>query len=98
MKYEHQINWANAYDINLEDNVVGQAHNGSNDLISIRKLPLSERMANSKGCTSYDFKNQTNSYNFLRIKRVDASFLSVSFKPAFVDFTLVIDMLVLLQF
>ena len=40
-------------------------------------------------CTSYDCKNQTN---------VDALLLSVSFKPIFVDFTLLIDMLLLLQF
>ena len=43
-------------------------------------------------------KNQTNSYDFLRIKRVRALLLSVSFKPIFIDFTLLIDMLPLLQF
>ena len=48
--------------------------------------------------TSYDRKNQTNSYDFLRITRVHALLLSVSFKPIFVDFTLLIDMLSLLQF
>ena len=49
-------------------------------------------------CTLYDRKNQTNQYDFLRIKRVHALDSSVSFKPAFVDLTLVIDMLALLQF
>ena len=93
MKYEHQINCTKVYTDKLDDTVVGQAQKGSNDLISIRTSPLSERMANSEGCTSYDHKNQINSYDFLRIIRVDALLLSVSFKPIFVDFTLVIDML-----
>ena len=52
-------------------------------------------MVNSKVCTLYDCKSQTNSYNFLRIKRVDALLLSVSFKPIFVDVAVVIDMLAL---
>ena len=95
MKYEHQINCTKVYTDKLDDTVVGQAQKGSNDLISIRTSPLSERMANSEGCTSYDHKNQINSYDFLRIIRVDALLLSVSFKPNFVDFTLVIDMLAL---
>ena len=43
-------------------------------------------------CTLYDRKNQTNTYDFLRIKRVHALLLFVSFKPTFDDFTLVIDM------
>ena len=49
-------------------------------------------MANLEVCTLYDRKNRTNSYNFLRIIRVDALLLSVSFKPISDDFTLVIDM------
>ena len=52
-------------------------------------------MANSEECTLYDHKNQTNSYDFLRIKRVHALLLSVSFTPIFVDFTPVISMLAL---
>ena len=54
---------------------------------------LSERMKNSTCCTLYDRKNLSNPYNLLRITRVNALLLSVSFKPIFVDFTLVIDML-----
>ena len=50
-------------------------------------------MANLEVCTLYDRKNRTNSYNFLRIKRLDALLLSVSLNPIFVDFTLLIDML-----
>ena len=84
IKYEHQINWANVCDSNL-DNCTGRSvRNERIDLLSIRKSTLSERMANSKGCTLYDRKNRTNSYDFLRIKRVDALLLSVSFKPAFI--------------
>ena len=57
MKYEHQINWTNVYNYNLDDTVVGQAQNRSIDLISIRKSPLSEQMANSEVRTLYDRKN-----------------------------------------
>ena len=97
MKYEHQINWANAYDNNLDISSSVLARNGSIYLLSTVQLLLSERMASLEVCTLYDRKNQTNSYDFLRIKRVHALLLSVSFKPIFVDSTLVIDMLVLLQ-
>ena len=48
MEDEHQINWTNEYDDKLDEAVVGQTQNGSNDLISIRKSPLSEWMANSE--------------------------------------------------
>ena len=47
-------------------------------------------------CTLYDRKNQTNSYDFLQIKRVHALDSSVSFKPTFVYFTIVFHMLALL--
>ena len=57
MKYELQINCTNAYNDKLEETVVGQAHIGSNDLISIRTSPLSEQMANSEVDTLYDRKN-----------------------------------------
>ena len=49
-------------------------------------------------CTLHDHKNQTKSYDFLQIKRVHALDSSVSFKPIFVDFTLVINMLSLLHY
>ena len=52
-------------------------------------------MANLEECTLYDRKNQTNSYNFLRIKQVHALDSSVSFKPTLVDIALLIDMLAL---
>ena len=54
----------------------------------------------STRCTLYDRKIELNSYDFLQIKRVHALLLSVSFnfKPIFVDFNIVIDMLALLQF
>ena len=54
----------------------------------------------SERCTLYDRKIELNSYDFLQIKRVHALLLSVSFnfKPIFVDFNIVIDMLALLQF
>ena len=55
-------------------------------------------MVNSEEHTLYDRKNRTNSYDFLRIKRVHALLRSVSFKPIFVDFTPLIDMLLMLQF
>ena len=37
-------------------------------------------------CTLYDRKNQTNSYDSLRIKRVHALESPVSFKPIFILF------------
>ena len=93
MKYEHQINWTNACDTNLDDCTGRLVRNAWIVLLSTLTLHPPEWMANSKGCTSYDHKNRTNSYDFLRITRVNALLLSVSFKPIFVDFTLVIDML-----
>ena len=57
MKYEHQINWTNVYNDNLDDAVVGQAQNGLNDLIFIRTLHPPEWMANSEVRTLYDLKN-----------------------------------------
>jgi len=98
MKYEHQINWAIAYNNNLDISTVRSASEPFVVPYFISFLPLSERMANLEVCTSYDHKNWTNSYDFLRIIRVDALLLSVSFKPTFVDFTIVLHMLVLLQF
>ena len=60
-------------------------------------ITMMERMK-IRCCTLYDHKNQTSSYDFLRIRRVHALDSSVSFKPILIDFTLVIDMLALLQF
>ena len=48
-------------------------------------------MAHSEERTLYDRKNQTNSYDFLWITWVHALNSFVSFKPNFVDFTLVFD-------
>ena len=98
MKYEPQINWANTYGTNLDISTSRSVWNGRIDLLSTLTLLVSERMANSEVCTLYDRKNRTNSYDFLRIIRVHAFDSSVSFKPIFVDFTLVVDMLSLLQF
>ena len=98
MQHEPQINCTNAYDINLDASSSGLTLNGSIYLLSTVQLLLSERMASSEVCTLYDRKNQTNPYNFLQIKRVRALDSSVSFKPIFVDFTLLIDMLPLWQF
>ena len=52
-------------------------------------------MKNLTRCTLYDRKNRTNSYDFLRIKRVHALDSSVSFTPISVDVAFVIDMLAL---
>ena len=93
MKYEHEINWANVYDTNLDYCTGRTVRNACIVLLSTLTLLVSERIANSKGCTSYHSKKPTNSYNFLRITRVHALLLPISFKPIFVDFALVSDVL-----
>ena len=98
MKYEHQINWANACYNNLDNGSKRLLQNGLIYVIYTSTSNLSERMANSEGCTSYDRKNRTNSYNFLRIKRVHVLDSSVSFKPTSVDFAIVLHMLSFWQF
>ena len=98
MKYEHQINVTNVYNNNLDDWTSRSVRNARIVLLFTLTLHPPEWMVNSKGCTLYDCKNPTNSYDFLQIIRVDVLLLSVSFKPIFVDFTLLIDMLPLLQF
>jgi hypothetical protein len=98
MELKHQINLANAYNNNLDISISRLVRNGSISLISTLTLHPTKWMANLEVCTLYDRKNRTNSYDFLRIKRVNTLFLSVSFKPIFVDFTLLIYMLPLLQF
>ena len=97
MKYEHQINWANAYNTNLrvDISISRLVRNGRIDLLSTLTLHPPEQMANSEVCTLYDRKNRTNSYNFLLITRVHALLHSVSFKSTFIDFALVIDILAL---
>ena len=98
MKYEHQINWAVAYTTNLDACTGRSVRNACIVLLSTLTLHPPEWMANSEVCTLYNCKNQTNSYNFLRIKRVHALSLSVSFKPIFVYFAIVLHMLALWQF
>ena len=84
MKYEHQINWANAFDTNLDDCTGRLVRNGWIVLLSTLTLRPPEWMAISEVYTLYDRKNQTNSYDFLQIKRVHALLLSVFLKPNFV--------------
>ena len=80
MKYEHQINWTNAYNYNLDVYTVRFA---SDQSVVPYFTPSSLLL--------YDYRNQTNSYyNFLRIKRVHALDSSVSFKPTSVDFDFLI--------
>ena len=98
MELKHQINLANAYNNNLDISISRSVQNALIFLLSTLTLHPPGWMANSEVCTLYDRKNLTNSYDFLRIIRVHALLLSVSFKPIFVDFTLLIDMLALLQF
>ena len=98
MKYEHQINWANACDTNLDDCTSRSVRNARIVLLSTLTLHSPKRMANLEVCTLYNRKNRIILYDFLQIIRVHSLMLPVSFKPIFVDFTHVIDMLVLLQF
>ena len=88
MKYEHQINWANTYDNNLDISISRFVWNRSINLIFTLTLHPPKQMANFEVCTLYDRKNRNNSYDFLRIKRVHALDSSVSFKRIYVDFTL----------
>ena len=57
MKYEHQINWANACDTNLDDCTGRSVWNARIILFSTPTLHPPEWMANSEVCTSYNFKN-----------------------------------------
>ena len=95
MKYELQINWANAFNNNL-DISTGRS---TSELLVVpyftSSLLLSRPCPYSTRCTLYDRENQSNSYDFLRIKRVHALLLSVSFKPIFVVIAFIIDMLAL---
>ena len=64
MKYGHQMNWADAYNTNLDACTGKTVRNGRIDLLlSTLTLHPPERMANSEVCTLYDRENQTNSYN-----------------------------------
>ena len=49
-KYEHQIKWTLAHDINLDIFSVGLLWSRWIDLLSIRTSNLSERMENSTFC------------------------------------------------
>ena len=98
MKYEHQINWANAYDNNLDISTVISASELFVVLYCTSFSLLSRPCQYLTCCTLYDRKKQTNSYDFLRITEAHDLLLSVSFKPIFVYSTPLIDMLLLLQF
>ena len=90
MEYEPQINCTNAYDINLEKSISRLVRNGQIDLLSTPTLTLSQNGWKIRRCTLYGHKNQTSSYDFSQINGIHALDSSVSFKPIFVDFTLVI--------
>ena len=53
MKYEHQINWANACDTNLDVSINWLVQNGLIYLLSTPTLNLLEQMANLEAHTSY---------------------------------------------
>ena len=95
MKYEYKINWADEYYNNLDEVTVRFASDPSIVPYSIPTSLLSERMKKSTCCTLHDRKIWSNSYDFLRITRVYALFLSVSFKPIFVVIAFINNMLVL---
>ena len=74
MKYEHQINWANAYDTNLDLDISssGLSRNGSIYLLSTVQSLLSEQRKNLTCCTLYDRKNK----NFIQfLTNYTSSFL-----------------------
>ena len=95
MKYEHQINWANTHNNNLDDCTGRSVQNAWIVLLSTLTLNLSRNGWKIRRCTSYNRKNWNNSYDFLQITRVHALLHSVYFKPTFVDYTSVIGMLAL---
>ena len=53
MKYEHQINWADAYGTNLDACISRLVRNGSIYLLSTPTYHVSEGMENSEARTSY---------------------------------------------
>ena len=57
MKYEHQINWTNACDTNLDDCTGRLVSNARIVLLSTLTLHPPERMTNLEVCTLYDRKN-----------------------------------------
>ena len=85
IKYEHKIRWATANDNNLDISTVRSASELSVVPYFTSSSLLSRPCPNSTRCTLYGRKNRTNSYDFLRITRVNALLLSVYFKPVFVD-------------
>ena len=93
MKYERQINWANACtNNNLDDCTSRSVRNASIVLLFIPTLHPSKWMANLKGCTSYHFQKHSSEIVAYRLLLNNALFFSVSFKPIFIEFGLVIDM------
>ena len=98
MKYERQINWANACtNNNLDDCTSRSVRNAWIVLLFIPTLHPPKWMANSKGCTSYHFQKHSSEIVPYRLLLNNALFFSVSFKPIFIEFGLVIviDMLAL---
>ena len=86
MKYEHQINWANACDTNLDDCTGRSVWNAWIVLLSTLTLHPPERMGNSEVCTLYNRKNWIILYDFLRIIRVHSLLLFVSSEPTYILF------------
>ena len=64
---------------------------------SLPTYHVSEQMENYTQCTSYNFKLNSSWTEFNSVL-LNNTYPSVSFKPAFIHFSLVIDMLALLQF
>ena len=84
IKYEHQINWANVCDTNL-DNCTGRSvRNGRIDLLSTSTLNLSRNGWKIRRCTLYNHKNSTTNTSCTILAACYALLLSVSVKPTFV--------------
>ena len=70
MKYEHQIDRSNVYDVNLDAVSSGLARNGSIYLLSTVQSLLSERMANSKRVHRTNILKKSSSIYLYDISRV----------------------------
>ena len=86
IKYEHQINWANACDTNLDDCTSRSVRNARIVLLSTLTLHSPKRMANLEVCTLYNRKNRIILYDFLQIIRVHSLLLFVSSKSTYIIF------------
>ena len=95
MKYEYQINWANARNTNLDDCTGRSVRNAWIGLLSTLTLLPPEWMANLEVRTLYDRKNWTTLTSCTILAVCYALLLSVSFKPIFVDFASIFNMLAL---